>query len=163
MKLKILLFCILLISSACGKKLTPHTTGQVEINSYETELKISNTKLFVEVASTNEQKNKGLSGRKQLQENQGMLFIFSPETKPTFWMKDMLFNIDIIWIKKNKIVYINSNVPAPNSECLSANSSCPPLPTYFPPVAVDKVLETNAGWAKNNNIKIGDTIEVKIK
>ena len=54
--------------------------------------------IFVEVAITPEERQRGLMERELLQEDNGMLFVFSEEDVYSFWMKNMEINLDIIWI-----------------------------------------------------------------
>lgn len=103
----------------------------------------------VEIADTNEKRELGLSGHTPLKDNQGMLFVFDKTGKYPFWMKDMLFPLDIIWISEDfKIVYIEKNA--------QINS----FPNTF---GDDKealyVLEVNAGFSEKNNLKTGDQIK----
>ncbi len=100
----------------------------------------------VEVVHTPEEKAKGLSGRAGLDEGKGMLFVFDPPSLPSFWMKEMRFPIDIIWIYHDKVIGVATNVPAP----LDALS---PLLTYSPPSLVTHTLEVPAGWAGKNRVK----------
>ncbi len=115
------------------------------------------TEVEVEVANTNETRELGLGQRKSLPENSGMIFDFTytKNAFPSFWMKDMQFALDIIWIRDNKIISIDQNIPVPN------NNSSDNLPTYQPPGYVDYVLELNSGYTKKYNIKIGDLIIIK--
>src|SRR3989344_8940875 len=61
-------------------------------------IKIGQKTIFIEIADTQEKQKKGLSGRDNLPEDSGMLFVFKEEGHHQFWMKDMNFSIDIIWI-----------------------------------------------------------------
>ncbi len=120
-------------------------------------LTIGNTTVIVTVANTNETRQKGLSGITNLQNNQGMLFIFDTKNIPVenakFWMKDMKIPLDFIWIKDNKISEITPNVPAP-----IPNTPDNALQIYAPSTSIDYVLEVNAGFTMKNNIKVGDTV-----
>jgi uncharacterized membrane protein (UPF0127 family) len=91
-----------------------------------------------------------------MDQDQGMLFDFGQgaSTDTGFWMPDMKFNLDFIWIKNNKVIGITSNVPAPASPTTPLLS----LPVYYPPSPIDRQVEVNAGWAKKNNITIGDNV-----
>jgi uncharacterized membrane protein (UPF0127 family) len=84
-----------------------------------------------------------------------MLFDFGSETEamPRFWMKDMRFDLDIVWIKDNKIIGIAKNIPKP-----AAGTADEKLPTYSPPSPIDQVLEVNAGWTDKYKIKTGDEV-----
>ena len=107
----------------------------------------------VELAETQEQRSKGLMNREALDENRGMLFIFDEEKEHSFWMKDTLIPLDIIWISKDKrIVDIKKNVqPCVEEECEILKSSS--MAKY--------VLELNAGQSDKTNIKIGDRLIFK--
>lgn len=112
-------------------------------------LQINNAGLEIELADTPQKRTLGLSGREKLDENSGMLFIFNSPDYHSFWMKDMKFTIDIVWIGKNlKIAGIAENA-APES-----------YPQTFKPEDPAKyVLEVNAGFIDENNIKIGDKVD----
>jgi len=112
-----------------------------------------NGKIFeAEIADTALKRAKGLSGRKTLEENKAMLFIFARPSRYSFWMVGMNLPLDIVWISGNKIVDISKNVPSPKiGESPAARS---------PSMAVDKVLEVPAGSAEKFNIKIGDEVRL---
>lgn len=113
-------------------------------------LSIAGHEIKVEVADTDEKRNRGLGGRKKLGENEGMIFTFEIPEKYSFWMKDMRFPLDIIWIDERKEII-----------AISENISPDTYPTsFFPSDPVKYVLEVNASWAKKNRIKIGDSIEL---
>src|SRR3989304_6446445 len=63
---------------------------------------IAGTTINVEIAQTEAEREQGLSGHKPLADDEGMLFIFDKPGYHGFWMKDMLFSIDIIWISADK-------------------------------------------------------------
>ncbi len=120
---------------------------------YTTRLLIGNVKIQVEILDTDKKHQQGLSGRPPLSNTQGALFDFknTGQRRPGFWMKDMKFNLDLIWIRDGQIVGITPDVPAP----LEKNSE---LPFYFPPEEISHVLEVNAGWSKKHKIKVGDEV-----
>lgn len=60
--------------------------------------------LVVEVVDTPESREQGLSGRTGIEFNDGMLFTFPSAGRFGFWMKDMQFPIDIIWINKEGVI-----------------------------------------------------------
>jgi hypothetical protein len=95
----------------------------------------------------------GLSDRSSLGENNGMLFVFSDKQVRRFWMKNMKFPLDIIWIEDNAVVKIDKNLPpAGDKPTISYDSSIP----------VNFVLEVNAGWADKNKIKIGNLVKINL-
>jgi uncharacterized membrane protein (UPF0127 family) len=117
---------------------------------------IRGIEIVVDIAETNEEIIQGLSGRKSLGVNEGMLFLFESNSMLSFWMKDMLIPIDIIWIADNSIVDIHKNIPAPDAETPYAN-----LPLYTPEKPINYVLEVNAGFAEQNNFNVGDTVIIR--
>lgn len=120
--------------------------------NYNSPITVGSKNLMVEIVNSDESRSKGLSGRPSLAEDQGMLFDFtnSEYRRPNFWMKDMKFDIDIIWINNNEIVGITDYVPATYN---NVN-----LPTYSPPKDITHVLEVNSGWTERNNVNVGDKI-----
>lgn len=111
-------------------------------------------KVQVEVASTAQTREKGLSGRDRLEPGQGMLFVFMQPAVYTFWMKDMKFPIDILWINGQELVDITTDVPLPEPG--------EALPQYFPQSPADKVLEVPAGFARTNGLRTGMTVTTHI-
>jgi len=112
-----------------------------------------NEKCFsVEIADENSERISGLGNRDSLNFNSGMFFIFKEETNPNFWMKEMKFPIDIIWIDENmKISGINKNLqPCIKDFC----------PTYHPEEKIKYVLEINAGLSENFGFEIGDKFKL---
>ncbi len=117
-------------------------------------LEINGQTLRIEVADTDSERMKGLSGRENIGENEGLLFVFEKEGNYGFWMKDMNFPIDIAWINKDKkIINIEKNVS----------------PDTYPKVFYGSdfiknekslyVLETSAGFFEKNKIEIGDVLK----
>ncbi len=107
--------------------------------------------LRVEYALTESAREKGLSGRAHIPENYAMLFTFPNADYQGFWMKDMLAPIDIFWLdNKGRVISIISNL---------ATSTYPNV--FYPPVPVQYVLETAAGFARNHSITIGTPLLLK--
>ena len=104
-------------------------------------------KIDIEIADNDYERQLGLMNRQSMEEMQGMLFIFPQERYQSFWMLNTLFSLDIIFINSNKeIVTIHKNT-TPLSE-QSYPSSAPAI----------YVVEVNAGFCDNHNIKLGDKI-----
>jgi uncharacterized protein len=105
----------------------------------------------VELATTTTEQMRGLSFRASLAKGSGMLFTFSPGIQ-NFWMKDMNFPIDIIWIASGKVVgFAEHAAPQPGAPLWE-------LTVYTSPDGVDRVLEVNAGTVTQDDIKVGDTV-----
>lgn len=115
-------------------------------------LQIAERKLEVEVVNTPESITRGLSAREQLGSD-GMLFILPQRVIPRFWMKDMRFNLDLLWIDGDKIIDLTANVPAPKP-----NTKLQDLPIYSPQLPADKVLELKSSKIKELGIKTGDKL-----
>jgi len=118
-------------------------------------LKVANKTYSLEIADTPEKHQKGLSGRKSLPDNRGMLFTFEKPDYYSFWMKDMQFPIDIIFVNGKKVVTVYSEVPPPTSPSEE-------LLLYQSDAVSDRVIELNAGEAKKDNIKKGDTLDLSL-
>ncbi len=109
-----------------------------------------NSKTYqIEVVDTNAKKTKGLSDRESLCEECGMLFVYEKPGIYNFWMKDMNFPIDIIWLNESKeIVFIKEDL----SPDTFPNSFGTNLKSQY-------VLEFNAGFAEEHGLKFGDRID----
>ncbi|MEJ2347940.1 MAG: DUF192 domain-containing protein [Patescibacteria group bacterium] len=128
------------------------------ITQEKTEINISDTKIQVETARSDVERKKGLSKRESLGDKEGMLFIFPQKNiQPPFWMKDMKFAIDIIWIDDGKVVQIDENIPAPETGIPDED-----LVFYTANQPVDYVLEVKAGFVEKNNIEKGDSVDLSL-
>ncbi len=112
-------------------------------------LEINNTKINLIVSDTEGLRTKGLSDTKELKDNEAMLFIFSVPSKYGFWMKDMSYPIDIIWLDEDKkVVHIEKN---------ASPESYPKV--FFPPENSLYVLEFNGGFSTRNSITVGNFLD----
>ena len=109
-----------------------------------------NLKVFLEVAATSEEREKGLMNRPSLAENRGMVFVFRPAVQTTFWMKDTLISLDMIFINRGKIVKIVKNAVPNQTTILYPSDS-----------SVTEVVEVNGGFADRHKIKTGDRVVFK--
>lgn len=114
------------------------------------EVKVADKTLNAYLAVSPLEMEAGLSAFSQISDKQGMLFSFNPPSRPGFWMKGMKFPIDIIWVNNLRVVDITKN--------LSADKE---LTKYYPNIDIDHAIEVNAGWCDRNNIKVGDSVEIK--
>jgi len=111
-------------------------------------VKIAGKNIKVELALTTEDQMRGLSGRSGFKKDEGMLFIF-PVKASRFWMKDMNFPLDIIWINKDKKVIFIKKDARPESYPR----------TFGPDVGSRYVLEVVSGFADENNLNVGDMVK----
>lgn len=104
----------------------------------------------VEIANTEEERKKGLSGRTDLKNVDGLLFVFPETAFHSIWMKDMLFPIDIIWIDENlTIINIERNV---------SPDSYPRI--YRPERPARYVIETKIHYSDTFGIRPGQVIKL---
>ncbi len=105
-------------------------------------------KIDIEISDNEYKQQLGLMYRDTMDEYQGMLFIFPLETYRSFWMRNTILSLDIIFINSQKeIVNIHKNT-TPYSES-SYPSTAPAI----------YVVEVNAGFTDKHGIKQGDRIE----
>lgn len=130
---------VIAIALACATALAPRITT----------VKIGGASLQVEIADNPMKRAQGLSGRKFMPENSGMLFIFDKPAEYAFWMKDMLVPLDFIWIRQGVVVEVIEDVRP---------DDFPPPRILTPRQAVDQVIEVKAGTVRNLGIKVGDSV-----
>jgi uncharacterized membrane protein (UPF0127 family) len=104
----------------------------------------------LEIVSTAESQEKGLGGRRNMASDRGMIFVFDPPAVQCFWMKDMQFPLDIIWLNSAKKV---TKVAANVSPSTYPEKYCGDDTTKY-------VIELNAGEAKKAGIVPGVTVKL---
>ena len=105
-------------------------------------------KIDLEIADNDYERQLGLMNRKEMKENEGMLFIFPRQDYQSFWMRNTLISLDIMFVNDQKeIVTIHKN-----TKILSETSYPSSAPSIY-------VVETLAGFADRHNIKVGDKID----
>jgi hypothetical protein len=113
-----------------------------------TNITFKNTTVRAEIVNTNSKRILGLSGRKNLEEGKGMWFDFEADTNTGFWMKEMNFSIDMLFLSKDfEIIYIKEN---------ATPDSYPE--TFGPSTPYRYVLEVPSGFSKKYSISLGDTV-----
>jgi uncharacterized membrane protein (UPF0127 family) len=127
-------------------KLAEYDKSIVTINGY-------NISAFI--ADTNEKRTNGLSRVENLDKDQGMLFVLDYPSTQGFWMKEMNFPIDIIWINDNRtIIDVKPNL----QPCVSTFL----CPVHSPSNNARYVLETSAGFAESHSIQVGSKAVINI-
>jgi len=134
-----------LFAAACGREsalATPSAWVEIE-----------RARVAVELARTPEEKSRGLSGRDPLAWGTGMLFLYDDATFQSFWMIDMKFAIDIVWIRDGRILGVHHRVPPPAP-------GTPPeeLARYRADELIDAVLEVPAGFAQASGWQRGSAV-----
>lgn len=142
------------IISGCRSQLSQvtQTTPTAGSDRKKSTLTINGKPYNVELAITQAEQVQGLSDRDSIGSD-GMLFVFASPDTPAFWMKDMYFDLDFIWMYKGKVVDIDTDVKKPNSPGDE-------LPIYRPSSTVDMMLEVDAGFAQKEGVKVGDSVVV---
>lgn len=141
-----LFWLLFLLSFVAGvlfglKKVLPLRADKVVINGQE---------ILIEIADTQAKITQGLSGRTSLPSSTGMLFIFNQPGNYPFWMKEMKFSLDFLFLKDGIVVDLKGNVPPPkeNETPLTINAKAD----------FNRVLELNAGMIKTLNLHLNDKI-----
>ena len=126
-------------------EVTEHTLGEFTNLVPFTMGRIS---LLGSIADTDTERALGLSNTKEIPAGVAKVFIFESSAKWSFWMKDMNYSIDIFWLDENgRVVHIVESV-TPDTY---------PSTSFSPPVPAKYVIETKAGFAKENNIRVGES------
>ncbi|OHA16429.1 MAG: hypothetical protein A2830_03100 [Candidatus Taylorbacteria bacterium RIFCSPHIGHO2_01_FULL_44_110] len=134
-------------STKTTQTITKNTQSDLAVKNTSSLMPIKTPKgiIYAIVAKTPATRQRGLSGHEALDDDQGMLFIFPTPQTPDFWMKDMNFPIDIVWINSDrKIIGVDSDV---------SQKTYPK--TFAPPAEIQFVLEVNAGVAEKLGLKTG--------
>lgn len=147
--LPLLLLVILLCLSGCAQKGAGSSSDQVEIKLP------NNYVISAEVVDTPVERDRGLSGRTSLAANAGMWFVFDQDGRYSFWMPNMNFAIDIIWIDSDfRIVEIISNVlPEPGVPDSQLKLYINQLPARY-------ALEVPAGTANAHKLEVGSGLQL---
>lgn len=123
--------------------------------THQSTITIDNQTFNILIAKTEKDKEIGLSKRSELPDNMGMIFPFDTPGFYAFWMKDMQFPLDIIYIHGDKIVTIINNLqnPTPKNDTWQI---------VKPTQESDLVLEINAGLSKKYNFQVGDMVKLSL-
>jgi hypothetical protein len=107
----------------------------------------------LELALTPEEIAQGLMFRPSLDPDRGMLFLFEVERVPSFWMKNTMIPLDLLFLDgQGAIVDLVENAQPCAIE---------PCPQYIPSRAVSAVLEASAGTVARHGLAVGDHIAFK--
>ena len=130
------------IAGSCG----PYQKGEVMVNGQ---------KISVDISDTNCKQTLGLSGRTSLPIGTGMIFIFPQDSNYIFWMKDMNFPLDIVWVSADfHIVGIEKNVSPDTYDTKNPSQS----ETFGQNYLAQYVIELPAGYADKNSLQVGNKI-----
>ena len=135
------------VPGSCGN----YQTGTVTVN---------NLKISVEISDTLCKQELGLSGRNSLADDTGMIFVFPKDSDYAFWMKDMNFPLDMVWVSADfHIVGIEKNVMPRTYDVQNPDQS----QTFGGNYIAQYVIELPAGYADKNNLQVGNKISFSEK
>ncbi len=118
--------------------------------NYQNQIIIDGHVFKVDIAETSYLRERGLSGRSSLLPDAGMFFVFNSPGRYGFWMKDMNFPIDVVWIDQNlKIIGFQKNL---------IPETYPNI--FYPTQDVQYVLEISAGKSNEIGMRVGDSVKV---
>ncbi len=130
---------------------SPTNAGQMLPISAQAEIK--GQRIALEVARTPQEQAMGLMYRTSLEPNRGMLFPFDPPRPASFWMKNTLIPLDMIFLRNGEVKAIETDVPP----CTTT-----PCPSYGPDkIEIDQVIELRAGRAAELGLRVGDRVNIK--
>ncbi len=118
------------------------------------QLTIGKQNILMEVARTAQEQSIGLMYRTELADNRGMLFVFNPPRPASFWMKNTLIPLDMLFLSRGVIKYIGTEIlPCAGDPC----------PSYGPDpkTEIDGVIELRGGRAAELKLKVGDRLTVR--
>jgi len=147
MKTFVILLAVILLIPACMQK---QPTLVIHSAAGDHQVK-------VEVVTRSDEMARGLMYRRSLEKDSGMLFIFRQEEPQSFWMKNTLIPLDMIFISRD-LVIVDITTMQP---CITD-----PCPDYTSRQPAQYVLEINAGYCRSHAIAIGDRISsaaIKLK
>jgi uncharacterized protein len=110
------------------------------------------TKINLEVARTPQEQEIGLMYRKVLPSDRGMLFQFPSAQRVSFWMKNTLIPLDIVFLRQGVVQYIAAGVPPCTAD---------PCPTYGSQKPIDTVIELRSGRAAELSLKVSDRVTIE--
>ena len=130
------------------------TNRRVEVEEGKTRVRVKTLDITAQIAETDKDKRQGLGKRESLPISEGMLFVYDKSAIYTFWMKDVQFPIDIIWIDKDKKIVDIAHNAQPERD-----KNDDELKRYKPSAEAQYILEINAGLAAANGLEIGDQVD----
>jgi uncharacterized membrane protein (UPF0127 family) len=145
-----LLAAILLVPACAGvDDATPRSTGSGTQGAQEVAVKTSDGEqhLSVRVADSDEERQQGLMGVRDLPANDGMAFVYDEPSTEAFWMKDTLLPLAIAFVDADgHILAIREMTPCAAEPCA----------TYASPAPYMWAVEANSGWFSANGALVGD-------
>lgn len=140
---------ILVSIGGCASQEAPLTSATVLFDNPE------QTTFTVYIADSVSEQTLGLGDIATLPKDHGMLFIYSETDEYTFWMRNVEYPIDIIWLRDGTVVDITANIPPEQ-----ATTALTDYQQYSPNQPVNMVLEVGAGVTEAAGISIGQHLTI---
>jgi uncharacterized protein len=157
----LLLGCSIPVRSAPPIPKNPSPPSSIDLQSatqaqklpVSAQIIVNGQNILLEVARTQQEQSTGLMYRTQLAANRGMLFVFSPPRPVSFWMKNTLIPLDMVFVSNGVVKYISAKVPP---------CKTPACPGYGPDpkIEIDSVIELSSGRAAELRLKVGDRLKI---
>jgi uncharacterized membrane protein (UPF0127 family) len=146
-RLLVLALVLLGAGGGCRKGPVPGNISPKGTRQGQVQLTIGRARLWVEVAEDETSRTKGLMFRRQMPQDEGMLFVFEYPQPLSFWMKNTFLPLDIAFVARDGRI-LNILYMTPLDESQRYISQGPAL----------YAIEANAGWFQQNGIKAGDKV-----
>ena len=150
-----ILIGIMPAGASTARPLPPPWQPETPFSSETAIVTIDGHTVDAEIADTGALRERGLSYRDGLDQDTGMLFVYKDVANRSFWMFEMRFCLDIVWITDGRLV------GAAEDAC-PAESADVAIPRFQSPEPVQYVLEVDAGWLDARDIETGATVEMEL-
>lgn len=137
----------LAVLTGCRQESPPKAQVTKDSRPGRVQLAIGGARLWVEVAGDEAARSQGLMYRRQMPQDEGMLFVFEYPQPLSFWMKNTYLPLDIAFVSKDGTI-LNILRMEPLNE----------VPRYLSRSPALYAIEANAGWFQKNGIKAGDRV-----
>jgi len=153
--LKLAVLTLAVISAGIGSYIYYDTSPERPLEGNQTEIYFQDHRFDVEIADTSEERARGLMFREELGENEGMLFVYEEEADRSFWMKNTLIPLDIIFLDSNfEVINIEKADPEPNTSDQNLASYISDRPAQY-------VLEINQNRSEEIGLEKGSELSLR--
>lgn len=156
MKIILGLFALLLIMTGAAFYFQKNGNRFPQLSEKTATATINNHRFNLFIAKTNKEKEVGLSEKNSIDNDQGMIFVFDKPDFYSFWMRNMKFSIDIIFVNKNRIVTIS-----PDANPSTDPSKTENLTIYKPEDPADTIIEIKGGLSSSYGFKKGQEVKIE--
>ena len=154
--LKIAIVSLVVLSAGLGAyQYYEASSDDRSLEANHTEIYFQDHSFSVEIADSSEERARGLMFREELGENQGMLFLYEEEADRSFWMKNTLIPLDIIFLNSDlEVINIEKANPEPNTSDENLASYGSERPDQY-------VLEINQNRSEEIGLEKGSEMSLR--